>query len=368
MRSLRDWRHFDLTLFGAAVLLVAYGLLMIYSATLGIEDGGALDSRVIRQAAYAAIGFCLLLLVSAMDYHMLATLAYAMYAVTIVLLTVVLITGQIFHGAQRWIDLGLFPLQPSEAAKLATALALARYLSDRGERIHQARFILRTLLFPAMPAALILAQPDVGTAAIQFAIWLGVIVVAGARFVHLGALLGATIALTPLAWLLMQDYMRKRVMIFLDPASDPLGAGYNVIQALIGVGSGGLLGRGFTSGTQSQLHFLRVKYADFIFSVLAEELGFVGAMVLLALFLVVLLRGLRVMFISADTFGRLTATGLLSAILLQVSVNIGMNIGLLPVTGVTLPLISYGGSSLLTVLVSLGVLESVAMRHRKFEF
>lgn len=362
------WRHFDLVLLVTMLALVGYGMAMIYSATLGIEAPGAIDGRVFRQGAYIAFGLLLFFVMSALDYRVLWNLAYASYGLVILLLLVVLITGKVLHGSQRWIDFGFFQLQPSEPAKLILACVLARFVEDRIDQIHSFFFVLRSLLIPAPLVLLVLAQPDFGTSSTYVVIWAGVLFVAGLRLLHMAILIGAGVAAAPIAWLVMHDYMRERILVFLDPMRDPYDSGYNAIQALISVGSGGLTGRGFTSGTQSQLRFLRVQYADFIFSVLAEELGLIGAIALLALFLVLLWRGLRVMMISPDLFGRLVATGIVSVIVYQVVVSVGMNIGMLPIAGITLPLISYGGSSIVTVLAAIGVLESIAMRHRKFEF
>ncbi len=200
------------------------------------------------------------------------------------------------------------------------------------------------------------------------AIWLGLLFAAGAPLRYFAGLVGLAAVAAPAVWLVMQDYQRQRILTFLNPWSAPTTSGYNVIQALISVGAGGLTGRGYLSGSQSQLHFLRVQYADFIFSVLAEELGFVGAVALLVLFAIVFLRGFRAAMRSRETFGCLICCGIVTMIAYQVVVNVGMNEGLLPVTGVPLPMISYGGSSLMTFMGSLGILESVVMRHRKFEF
>jgi rod shape determining protein RodA len=302
-----------------------------------------------------------------LDYHILGNVAVPTYLVVVGLLVVVAVLGRVTHGAARWIQLGFFDLQPSELGKLIVAIALARYVADHQEEMHRPTVILRSLLIVIVPAGLTLVQPDFGTAALFLVIWLGVMVVGGMRWLHLGLMALAGVAAAPVVWMNLHDYQRERVLTFLNPQREPLGAGYNPIQALISVGSGGPFGRGFTSGTQSQLHFLRVQYADFIFSVLAEELGFIGAVVLLALFAILLLRGLRSAATSRDPFGRLLAAGVVSWLGVQVFVNIGMNLGLVPVAGVPLPLISYGGSSLLAVLAAVGVLQSVAMHRQGFE-
>ncbi len=364
----RAWRHFDFVMMLATLALAVYGITMVYSATLGTEGGSGLDSHVIRQIVYVVVGLVLLLVFTTTDYRLLGNIATAAYLGCVGLLGIVFVIGRVTHGARRWIPLGFTDLQPSELMKIALAIALAKYLADHQDRIRSIRVVAQSGAIALVPTALTLAQPDLGTALVFIAIWAGTIVVAGLRWLHAGLMLLVGAIIAPLAWFLMPSYMHDRIYAFLDPYEDPLGRGYNVIQALISIGSGGLTGRGFTSGTQSQLHFLRVQYADFIFSVLAEELGFVGATCLLALFGVLLLRGFRAAAISRDAFGRLLCTGIVSGLAFQTFVNVGMNAGLLPVTGVPLPLISYGGSSAFTVLTGIGILESVAMRHKRFEF
>lgn len=335
---------------------------MIFSATLPNSE------LVYRQAVYALLGLVLMLVITSIDYHILGNLALAGYLLAIVLLTVVLASGHIFYGSQRWLNIGLFPLQPSEPAKILLIIALAKFFADHEEEILRFRYVLLSLVLVVIPVSLTLAQPDLGTSIIFLAIWVGMAMMAGVRLKH-WVILGLSVLLTaPLGWLMMHDYMRTRLLVFVNPYSDPLGAGYSIIQALTAVGSGGFLGRGFTSGTQSQLHFLRVQYSDFIFSVLAEELGFIGALVLFGLFLALLWRGVRAAALSRENFGRLIATGIVAMLLFQILVNVGMNMGLMPVTGVPLPFISYGGSSLITVMTGIGLLESIVMRHKKIEF
>jgi len=363
----RFWRHFDLPLLATALVLSALGVAAIYSATLGIEGTDSLDSRVLRQVIYVVVGLVLMAGLATTDYRVWTNLAYPSYGLILVALLAVNLIGRVAHGSQRSFHLVLFDVQPSEAAKLILALALARFVSSNPEGIRTWRGFGQTLLLAGAPTALTLAQPDLGTATVFLAIWLFVVVVAGARVLHLAAVFVLGLAAAPLVWLVMPAYQRERVMVFLNPQADELGSGYNVIQALISVGSGGLTGRGYLSGTQSQLHFLRVKYADFIFSVVAEELGFIGATILIVLLSVLIFRGLRVAARSRDAFGRLVAVGIVAGFFWQTFVNTGMNVGLLPVTGVPLPLISYGGSSAMTVLSCIGVLQSISMRHRRFE-
>jgi rod shape determining protein RodA len=341
---------------------------MIYSATLSTEEGGILSSHVFRQALFAVIGFGLLFVVISFDYDLLSGLAVPIYLFALALMVVVLVLGQVTHGSQRWIDLGFTTIEPSELGKIAVIIALAKFLSDHEEDVHKFKYVVLSALLIVPFFALTVLQPNLGTAIVFIVIWLSMIAMAGLRFFHAFLFGAAALAAAPIAWFTMHDYMRERIQDFLNPQADPLGSGYNVIQALISVGSGGILGRGFTSGTQSQLHFLRVQYADFIFSVMAEELGFIGALLLFALFVGLLLRGLRTASIARDSFGRLLATAIVTMIGFQAFVNVGINVGLLPVTGLPLPFISYGGSSIITFLIGIGLIESVAMHRQKADF
>lgn len=360
-----QWKQFDFLLLAVVLVLVGWGLAMIYSATYRLSGTPAVDPRVYQQAVFLGVGLLAAVAVLLVDYNLFRDFAIPIYVLGVLSLAGVLAIGQITHGSQRWVDLGFFTIQPSEPAKLAVIIGLSRYLTDHEDKIHEFRHILLTLVMVAVPAGLTLLQPDMTTAAVYLAIWLGMAVMAGMRFWHSLALICFGVATGPLAWLLMHDYQRDRVRVFLGLENDPTGKGYNAIQAVIGVGAGGWFGRGFTSGTQSQLHFLRVQYADYIFSVLAEEMGFVGALALFAIFLFVCWRCLSIAGRCIQTFPRLLVTGVVMMFGFQVFVNIGMNIGLLPPAGVTLPLISYGGSSLITALAAIGLVENVALRLRE---
>jgi rod shape determining protein RodA len=239
--------------------------------------------------------------------------------------------------------------------------------------VESARTTALSLGLVIVPMGMVLIQPDLGTSAVFLAIWVGMALMAGVPIRHFAVLGGTVLAVLPIAWQVMGalhrfKYMQDRFLIFLNPEKDPLGSGYNVIHALITVGSGGFLGQRFATGTQSQLGLLRVEDKDFIFSVIAEQIGFVGVLLLFVVFVTLLLRIARVSFMAADTFGRLLATGILSMVMFQIFVNVGMNIGLMPVTGIPLPLLSYGGSSLITTLASFGILQSILLRHKKLIF
>lgn len=365
------WHHFDYQLLLIALVLLGYGLLMVYSASLSAAgpDQSIWDLPVARQGMFAIGGLFVFVLAVIADYRILRNAALPLYLFMVLVLLGVVVLGTISYGAKRWLDLGVSGLQPSELAKIVIIIALAKFFAEHQKDVKHVVVLLASILIIVPLMALVYLQPNLGTTIVFVAIWAGMAIMAGARFLHLISLALVAVLGAPMAYLfVMQDYMRGRIQTFLDPALDPLGAGYNVIQAEISIGSGGLLGKGFAQGTQSQLHYLRVQFTDFIFSVIGEELGFVGALVLFVLFIFLLWRGLRIALKSSDAFGRLLASGIVSMLLFQVFLNIGVNLRLLPVTGVPLPFISYGGSSLVTVLLSLGILESILIRHKKLEF
>ena len=369
--STANWRQFDVLLLGVSLALLTLGLALIYSGSL-VRYGGAepiLSGPVGRQLAYAALGLALMVVVARLDYRNWSALSPALFALAALTLLVVLVLGQSIFGSRRWITILGVQLQPSEPAKLITILLLARLLTAEGGRRLPGRAFLLTLGITAIPAGLVFLEPDLGTAVVFGAIWFGMVFVAGARPRHLLLVVCAGLAALPFAMLVaLQGYQRERLAIFLDPSRDPLGTGFNINQAAISIGSGGLTGKGLTNGTQTQLDFLRTQTTDYIFSVLGEELGFVGAMLLFALFIALLLRGLRAANRARDPYGRLVATGIVVMILTQVFVNVGVNVRLFPVTGIPLPFISQGGSSLVTMFLSIGLLQSIPLRHRPSRF
>lgn len=361
----REKTHFDWILFAATLLLMAYGIILIYSATWRTQD----LSFVQRQTIFALAGAVIMLVFSRIDYRFLENFYRPIYFLAILSLLAVFLVGQVSFGAQRWLDLRLFPFQPAELAKVLTIIALAKYLADHEEDMRGFKPILVSLLLAAGPIVLIYLQPSLGTAVAMGAVWLAMVVAAGVRLRYLALLFLVFLLLIPVAWnSLLEDYMKERILTFLDPQQDPLGAGYNTNQALIAVGSGGLWGKGLLNGSQSQLQFLRVRHTDYIFSVLGEELGFAGVVALLLLMGTILWRILRAAELGRDGFGRLIACGIAALIGFQSFVNIGMNLGLVPAAGIPLPFVSYGGSSLLALFLALGVVQSIVMRHKKLEF
>lgn len=366
----RLWQHFDFVLFGATMGLIACGVALIYSATFPLSAHGESlwDSFLVRQIIYALLGVGLMLLVSFVDYSIFANINHLIYAFTIASLVLVATIGHISFGAQRWIDLGVFPLQPSELAKVLLIIVLAKFLADRQENLKQFPYLLLSIVYVGIPIALVYLQPDLGTAIVLGISWLTMVLMAGVRLRHLGVIALIGVLSSPIIWFSLRGYMRDRILTFFNPRLDPLGAGYNINQARIAVGSGGWLGQGFARGTQSQLHFLRVRHTDYVFSVLGEELGFVGVVLLLLLMLIVIWRILRAAEMARDTFGQLIAAGIATVISFQAIANIAMNLGLLPSSGVPLPFISYGGSALIALLIGEGIVQNIIIRHKRLEF
>jgi rod shape determining protein RodA len=357
-------RRFDFVLLSATLVLLVFGVAMVYSATLGVPN---YEDYPLRQVIYALIGLVLLLLVAAFDYRLLTTFQWPVYAVILLLLGAVTVVGQVRGGASGWFDAGIVFVQPAEISKVLFAIVFAQYLASRHDRLGKPHWVLGAIVLMALPAILIYMQPDLGNALVLLVIGAVMLFVAGLPWGYIvGAVVSGVLAL-PVIYANLQGYMKERIDIFLDPASNP-DASFNIAQALISIGNGGVLGKGFGEGSQSQLHFLRVRYADFIFSVIAEELGFVGAVVLIVMLVVVLWRLITIADQARDQLGRLLVTGVVAMVMFQVIISIGMNLGLLPVTGITLPFISYGGSSLLTLMIGIGLAQSVAMRNRKIEF
>ncbi len=359
-------RYFDWALFALVLLLCAFGVLMIASALAGNE---LYANWYVRQLGFLAAGLILMALAAAVDYRLLTSLAYPIYLVLLLLLVVIAVAGTVAGGAQRWLEVGEFFVQPSELTKIALILALAHYLSSREEKMESILTPLGALALMLPAVVLIYLQPNLGTALSLLAIGGMMLLVSGLRWRHMVVLGGLAVGAAVAAWrFVLQDYMKQRVLMFLDPSQVSAAERYNVEQAIIGIGSGGWLGRGLFRGSQSQLHFLRVRHSDFIFSVVAEELGFIGAALLIVLFALLLLRLVHIAAHARDTFGMLIVTGVTTMILFQVIVNIGMNLNIMPVTGIPLPFVSYGGSSLWAMLIGIGLAESVQLRHKKIGF
>jgi rod shape determining protein RodA len=369
--NLRSLRDFDLILLLSGMALMAFGAVLIYSGSLTTygDITASFSHPVVRQVLFAAVGLGLAMLLALLDYRALGAVSVALYLAAIAALLFVLAVGETAYGSRRWIVVGDTNVQPSEIAKLVIIIVLAKYLADRQERVTEPKVFLTSLGLAALPTALVFAEPDLGSAVIFVAIWLGMVILAGARPSHIFGLIGAGLVSVPFVFLaFVSDYQRERIALWLDPGSESLGSGFNILQAEISIGSGGILGKGLTQGTQTQLDYLRTQTTDYIFSVLGEELGLVGALLLFGLFVILLFRGIRAASLSQDVFGRLLAAGIVIFIVLQAFINIGVNLRILPVTGIPLPFISQGGSSLLTLFIALGILESIVLRHRRHQW
>ncbi|MYA60403.1 MAG: rod shape-determining protein RodA [Chloroflexi bacterium] len=341
----------------STIALVAFGVLML--STTADPDTRGLENQAVQKAVLGALGLAVAVAMAQVDYRGLHGLAAPVYLLGVVALVLVLLVGDFDLGARRWFEVGPIVVQPSEFMKLAAIVAFAKFLSDRSDSTRSIRTVMVSLGVMLIPASLIFLQPDLGTALIFGAIWMAMVFVAGARWWHLMTPIIIALAAFPFAWFLAQDYMRQRFVTFLDPSSDPLGAGYNVLQARISIGSGGWFGHGLGQGSQSQLEFLRVRDTDFIFAMLGEQLGLAGTFGLLAFFTLLIVQALVIGLRARDPFGRLLAIGIAAMLFTQSFVNIGMNVGLMPVTGITLPLVSLGKNSLLVTLLSVGILLSI---------
>jgi rod shape determining protein RodA len=351
--------HFSWFFLLLICLIAGVGFGMLYSAA-----NGAWDPWASRQAMRFGIGVVLLLGIALTDIRIWMRYAYVLYFLVLSLLIGVEIMGVIGMGAQRWINLGFIQLQPSEVMKITLVLALARYFHGATlEEIGRPTFLIFPLILVAAPVVLVLRQPDLGTA-IMLGMTAGVIFfLAGVRAWKFAVVGGCVLGALPIAWSMLHSYQKKRILTFLDPESDPLGAGYHIMQSKIALGSGGILGKGFMHGTQSHLNFLPEKQTDFIFTMLAEEFGMTGGLILLGLYILVLAFGFAIGLRVRNQFGRLVALGVTGTFFFYVFINIAMVMGLLPVVGVPLPLISYGGTAMLSIMIGFGFLMS-AYVHR----
>ena len=360
----RIWRQFDLVLVVIAALLILYGVIMIYSANQNQED---LQDLWWTQLTRALIGVGVMVAVAAFDYRWYANLYKPLYVVMLSLLAILFIAAELTAGTLRWLDLRFFPVQPSEIAKIVLIIVTAKILADRDGEMGRFRNLVFSGMLIVPPLLLIYLQPDLGTTVIAATVWLIMVLMGGVNIFHVGLLGLAGLLTSPIVWLTMADYQRERVLLFMNPdQTDP--SYFNIQQALISIGSGGILGKGFSIGTQNQLHFLRVRHTDFIFSVIGEELGMLGAVLLFSLILLLIWRIMRAADLTADPFGRFIAIGVAALIFFQSFVNLGVNLGVLPVTGTPLPFVSYGGSSLIAFLIALGLVQSVLMRRKVLDF
>ncbi|HIG79901.1 MAG TPA: rod shape-determining protein RodA [Cycloclasticus sp.] len=349
--------HIDITLLILLTCLSSIGILILLSA--GHEDIGLLQRQVTR----LGIAFCAMLLVAQIPPHILKMFAPWLFLLGTLLLLGVLFAGVMGKGAQRWLDLGFFRFQPSELLKLATPMMIAWYLAEK-RLPPRLKHILFSTLFIAIPTVLIAKQPDLGTAILIASSGIAVLFLAGISLKLITGVIAAGAGLAPLLWSYMKDYQKQRVLTFLNPEDDPLGAGYHIIQSKIAIGSGGLFGKGWMLGSQARLEFLPESSTDFIFAVFSEEFGLIGCITLLTVYLLIFIRSIYIATQAQDTFSRLLAGSLSLTFFVYLFVNVAMVTGILPVVGVPLPLVSYGGTSMVTLLIGFGILMSIHT-HRK---
>lgn len=361
-------RNLDWILILTVFLLTGVGLVLIASATHTEALRTGVNYFVQRQGLFLSVDVLLVILLLRLDYHVLKQVALPLYVLTLILLLGVMFFGHSTMGAQRWIRLGPVIFQPSEFSKVFIIVCLAAFLDKQAGSLEHWKEYLPAGLFLLAPFVLVLRQPDLGTALVFGAIGFSMFWVCGFKTRWIAWMTGVLICLSPLIWHFLHEYQRNRIRVFLNPELDPFGAGYHVIQSKIAIGSGLLLGKGWMQGTQSQLNFLPENHTDFIFAVAGEEFGFIGAVVILLLYLILIWRGLTIALNAEDRFGMLLATGITGMYLFHVLVNIGMTAGIMPVTGVPLPFLSYGVSSLTTNMLLAGLLLNINLRKTRLQF
>lgn len=359
------WLNFDWPLLLIAITLTGIGLAMIYSATLGSEF---LADAWRKQAVSAAVGIVVMMIIASINYRLLESLQWPLYIIGIIILGLTLLFGESEIGdVRRFIYIGNTSIQPAFPALILLIISQASMLSRNAPEAPGLLELFASTAMTGAAAFLVYSQPNLSTATLYLATWIVIIFTSGINLSLLGGISVAGLLALPILWANMDDYMRNRVVNFLNPSNDP-GAYYNIQQALISIGSGHIWGKGFATGTQSQLHFLRVRHTDFIFSVICEELGFIGAFILLGIFVLMLWRLLRIAAHAGDLTGRLIVSGVIAFIFYQLLINVGMNLNVIPVAGLPLPFISSGGSALLVTYMGLGLAQSVAMRRDEYEF
>ena len=364
VRKVAAFDPFMLVLIG---VLSLFGLVTIWSAT----GGGVITpgSSVLRQAVYATLGVGAMFGLSQVNYRFLKTLAPVIYLGSILSLLSLLAVGTNISGSTRWIFIGPISMQPSEIAKLGVIIALAAFIDDRGDEMDSFVNFLISIAIVGVPILLVFTQPDLGTTGVFAAIWLAMMAMSATRMIYVLGVVLLSIPGALFGWqFLMHDYQKDRLLISFDPYRDYLGQGYNIIQAQITIGSAGWFGHGLTGGSQSEFELLRVKETDFIFAHAMSMFGFVGGLALFFTFMLLLWRMLRVVNVARDTLGQQLAVGITTMVFFHTFVNIGMNLGMMPVTGIPLPFISLGGTSLLVTLSATGILQSILMNHRKLGF
>lgn len=360
-------QNFDWVLLFLLVLIGTVSIINLYSATFPIRDAGG-TQILIKQIYWYLIGFAAFTIMTAFDYHTLERLAWQIYLFTILLLILVLIIGKVSSGSQRWLNLGIINVQPSELAKISIVIILAQFFSIHGEYTdYRLRDLWQPFILILIPCILIVEEPDLGSALVLAIISFSIILIVKIRWMSLIFLIIITLSSIPFIWFALKDYQKKRIFTFLNPENDPLGAGYHIIQSKIAVGSGLIGGKGYLKGTQTRLHFLPEQHTDFAFSVWAEEWGFLGSVFLLVIYLFLILWGINIAKNSRDRFGSIIAIGITAIVFWHVVINVSMTIGLMPVVGIPLVFFSYGGSSILSIMLGMGILMNISMRRFMFQ-
>lgn len=375
MFSTKTWRHFDFALMGAVLLLILFGVTMIRSANLSSIDT-AVQGQASRQVIYAVIGMVIVVAISAVDYRVYSSYSLFIYGTLLILLVVVLVVGLASFGAVRWIDLGIIDFQPAELGKFLITLTLGAFVTQHKERIQRFGTVVRSLIHVSVPAMLIFIQPDLSTTITYGVVWFAILWSAGVKISHLAIFVGIVAAMLPFVlWFVFTNddyaYIGQRILTFLVPAADAeasQGANYNIEQALISLGSGGWFGQGYGNGSQVQLRFLKVRQTDFIYATIGNEFGFVGTVLVLLLLAFVVFRIYRIGQLARDPYGKLICFGVGTVVFFESFTNIASNLNLIPVSGSVLPFLSYGGSSLWTYLIGIGLVQSVVLRHKQIEF
>jgi rod shape determining protein RodA len=358
----RIFQHFDWTLLALVLSVCAIGILNIYSTGFSASEGQF--PLYLKQIQWIALGLIFMMIIFFIDYRVIIQGAYVIYGISVALLVVVFLFGYAAHGSQRWIGGGGFALQPSELMKLVIIITLARYFDDhKANEPYKLKELLVPILIVMVPFLLILKQPDLGTALILIIIFISIVFFIGMNWKSFIIALSCGLILIPIGWHFLKDYQKDRLITFLNPENDPLGAGYHIIQSMIAVGSGEIFGKGFLSGSQTQLKFLPEQQTDFVFSVFAEEWGFIGGLILIIIFMAIIFWGLKIALQARDLLGTIIAFGITALISWEVFINIGMVLGILPVVGIPLPFLSYGGSAMLSLMMAIGLLMNVSARR-----
>lgn len=368
MDAKRILKNLDWWLIAAVLALMACGLGLIDSATHSYAVSTGKAWHVQRQSLFMLVGVFMVVVSLRFDYHLLKNYAKHLYIFNLALLVAVMLFGHSQLGAQRWIQIGSLSFQPSEFAKVLLIICLATFIDKRIEWLENFKDYLPVFAYIFVPFVLVMKQPDLGTSLTFIAILVGMIFVSGFKYKWFASLFALGVTMMPLFWLILKDYQKNRIRVFLNPELDPFGSGYHVIQSKIAIGSGGLWGKGWMAGTQSQLNFLPENHTDFIFAVAGEEFGFAGTLLIILLYLIIIWRGVTIALNADDDFGTLLAVGVTSMFMFHILVNIGMNAGIMPVTGVPLPFLSYGVSSLATNLMLVAILLNIKVSEQKLQF